>query len=150
MNKQDCGEIIEIKLPKASPEELIYLASPFSHEDQKVEQMRFKQACRCAAILTEAGYNVFSPIAHTYSIARFGRIDGGWNTWEKFDTLMLTACDQLFVYCLPGYKESAGVCSEVNLAHALSKPVVLLHTWEVKNIKMRGEMEDVSQKACLP
>jgi hypothetical protein len=41
---------------------MIYLASPFTHDDPAVRQQRFEAACRAAAILISQGKTVFSPI----------------------------------------------------------------------------------------
>jgi len=51
---------------------LIYLASPFSHPDPAVREQRFEAACRAAADLIRQGKSIFSPIAHSYGICRYG------------------------------------------------------------------------------
>lgn len=151
IKEPNCGEVIDIKLPHADSTELVYLASPYSHPDEKVRINRYKSACRAAAILFDAGYNVFSPIAHAHGIAKYGRLDGGWDTWKRFDRIMLAACSHVFVYCLPGYDESHGITNELRIARAMNKPITMMQTYELKITKMMGEKNYGSYKeAHLP
>jgi hypothetical protein len=53
-------------------DDLVYLASPYTHADKAVMEDRFRAACRYAACLMRRGINVFSPIAHSHPIAQFG------------------------------------------------------------------------------
>lgn len=49
---------------------MIYLASPYSHPDPAVEELRFEAACEAACKLMQQGHHVFSPIAHTHPVGR--------------------------------------------------------------------------------
>ncbi len=51
---------------------MIYLASPYSHDDPAVRQERFDAACRAAAELVRQGKTVFRPVAHSHAICRYG------------------------------------------------------------------------------
>ena len=101
---------------------MIYLASPYSHPDPKVREARWREACRTAAFLMKGGQFVFSPIAHTHPIAEFG-LPGGWEFWERFDREMLSACDELQVLMLDGWRESKGVSAEIRIAQELGLAV---------------------------
>ena len=52
--------------------ELIYLASPYSDPDPWVKENRFLAVCTKAAKMMSEGAYVFSPIAHTHPIAKYG------------------------------------------------------------------------------
>jgi nucleoside 2-deoxyribosyltransferase len=102
---------------------LIYLASPYSHADVRVRQHRFEVACQAAAALLRAGVAVFSPIAHSHPIARFG-LPTSWDYWARLDREYLARCDVLAVLTLVGWRESVGVQAEIALARELGLPVV--------------------------
>ena len=101
---------------------MIYLASPYSHPDPAVRKQRFCTACRVTAELLRAGQLVFSPIAHSHGIAEHN-LPCTWSFWEPFDRWFLERCDELVVLMLDGWQESVGVQAEIQLAHALGKPV---------------------------
>lgn len=112
---------------------MIYLASPYSDADPAVEQARFDAVCRAAAVLMRRGLLIFSPIAHSHPIARFG-LPTDWSFWQRYDSAMLTKCDELWVLTLPGWDRSVGVQAEVRLANELGKPV-----WLVDPVKLTTE-----------
>ena len=104
---------------------MIYLASPYTHPDSGVRQQRFEAACRAAAALIRQGKTVFSPVAHSHPICRFG-LPGDWGFWERHDLEHLAVCDEVVVLKLDGWRESVGVQAEVAQAWALGKPVTFL------------------------
>lgn len=106
------------------PKKLIYLASPYSSPDYTVRMIRFVQVCSKAAQLMAAGALVFSPIAYTHPIALGGNLPLGWDYWDEFDRRMITACDEVWIYMLPGWTESVGVQAEIKIAAELGKPLV--------------------------
>lgn len=104
-------------------EKLIYLASPYSHEDKAVEAARFESVCKVAAALMREGQMVFSPIAHTHPIALAGDLPRGFDYYAAYDELMISRCDELYVLMLDGWRESVGVTAEVEIARRLGKRV---------------------------
>jgi hypothetical protein len=101
---------------------MIYLASPYSHDDPGIRAERFRLACIAAGNLMRDGQHVFSPIAHTHPIARTG-LPGGWDFWAEFDKWFISRCDKVMVLKLEGWRESDGVRAEVALARRFGKPV---------------------------
>lgn len=77
--------------------DLVYLASPYSHVDALVRLRRFEDACRAAAVLMGRGILIFCPIAHTHPIAVAGKLPLGWEFWERYDRAMLAACGRMMV-----------------------------------------------------
>jgi hypothetical protein len=106
---------------------LIYLASPYSHDDPKVRKERFKKVVAANAHLIMQGFSVYSPIVHGHSLVEHWKEHGeqraGWDFWEKFDTLMIRKSDSFWVLTLEGWKESVGVTSELELANRLFLPI---------------------------
>ena len=106
---------------------LIYLASPYSKYPGG-RLLAFREACQKAGELMEQGLNVFCPIAHSHSIEEWcfdDRKDGDW--WLKQDFAVLEHCDELYVYMMPGWKESYGVGAEIDYAEQLNIPIKFVH-----------------------
>jgi len=104
---------------------MIYLASPYTHPDPAVREARFQAACRQAAEMLRCGIAVFSPIAHTHSIAAYG-LPLDWSFWREYDRAFLEMCSEVWVLTLDGWRESEGVQAEMAMARELGKPVVLV------------------------
>ena len=103
--------------------ELIYLATPYSHDDPAVRESRFLAVNAYAATMMREGLHVYSPISHTHPIAQAGDLPKGWDYWEKYDRAMLAACSKVVVFCQEGWRESTGVAAEVRIAKEMGLPV---------------------------
>lgn len=106
--------------------ELVYLASPYSSDaadGYKIMIARFEMACIAASRLMAKGMLVFSPIAHTHSIAMYGGLPRGWDYWESYDRAMLTCCKTLYVLTIGGWHKSKGILEEIAIARELKLPI---------------------------
>ena len=101
---------------------MTYICSPYTHPDPAVREQRFQEVCRQAARLLRGGEMVYSPIAHSHCIARFG-LPIDWGFCEGHSRAMLARCDRVAVLELDGWQESVGVRREVEIARALGIPV---------------------------
>ncbi len=101
---------------------MIYLASPYSHEDVKVREYRFQTSAKAASTLMKKGIHVFSPISHTHPIAMYG-LPLGWDFWEQFDRWYIERCDEVWVLMLDGWQESRGVTAEIGIATEMGKVI---------------------------
>lgn len=115
------------------PPKLIYLATPYtskgidpcSIEAMSIEARRYQTAVSITACLFKHGYHVFSPIAHSHEMARFGYMKSDWKAWKSYDERMISLCDELWVATeMDGWDESAGVTAEIEFARRIGKPVV--------------------------
>jgi len=95
-------------------DDLVYLASPYTHADKAVMEDRFRAACRYAACLMRRGINVFSPIAHSHPIAQFG-LPPDWQFWRPYGEKWLSLCTSMIVLMLPGWQVSEGVQAETDI-----------------------------------
>lgn len=105
---------------------LIYLASPYSSPNHEIMEERFKTVCKVAGMLMQKGYLIFCPIAHSHPIAVVGGLPREWEYWAEYDRVMITACDEVLVCCIPGWRESAGVTAEILMAEQFGMPVKYL------------------------
>ena len=95
---------------------LIYLASPYSHDDPEVRYARYDAACAATARMMQGGMIVYSPIVHCHILALKYDLPGDWEFWKRIDERMLAACDMVMVLCLDGWKDSVGVTAEIGMA----------------------------------
>lgn len=110
---------------------LIYLASPYSKYPYGREAA-YKEACAEAARCMQSGVAVFCPIAHSHSIEVEGMdgniMDGDW--WLQQDFAVLKKCDELWVYQMPGWKNSYGVLKEIAFAEDNNIPIKWVEYYE--------------------
>ena len=104
---------------------MIYLASPYSHNDPAIREQRFRAACQAAAAMLRDGQVVFSPIVHSHPLVAFG-LPTAWSSWERIDRAYLERCDEIVVLMLDGWEASVGVGAEIGIARTLGKPVRFL------------------------
>jgi len=90
----------------------IYLAIPYSHDDEGIMQRRFEFVTRYAAQLASDNTVPFSPITHSHEMARQGNLPRTWDFWETQDLPFLDWADELRIIDAEGYNESTGVSSE--------------------------------------
>jgi hypothetical protein len=104
---------------------MIYLASPYSHDDPQVRLERYREACRAAAWLMDHRSDVvFSPIAMTHGMAEFRSLATSWEHWRTNYLGFLRKCDALFVLAIDGWETSPDVQEEIRMA--------LIYCMEVK------------------
>ena len=102
---------------------MIYVASPYSSPIVGGQQVRFEKVRRFTIHLFNSGLVPFSPIVYAHEMAKAGGIKTDAATWLKFNSNMLRISEVLFVYCLPGWKESKGVAVEIKQAKALQMDI---------------------------
>ncbi len=103
---------------------LIYIASPFSHEEKGVRFKRFKEITYISAQLHKKfGYAMFLPITQSYMMQEaLPEIKGDFETWKEVDLFMVgLKCDEVWIILMEGWKESKGVQAEIHHARALNK-----------------------------
>jgi len=98
---------------------LIYLASPYSHNDPAIMQQRADQVAEMAAYLMQAGLHVFAPIPHGVALAKYGLPTDYEGFWKPYCHDTLGRCDMLVVLTLDGWETSTGVQDEIALADDL-------------------------------
>lgn len=111
----------------------IYLASPYSHPEAQVREYRFAKACVAAGALFKKGYIVFSPIAHTHSIALKHDLPKGIEFWEELDRSFIEWADAVVVLVIGGTEESKGIAREVEIANSLGKRIHYFHLDEIQS-----------------
>ena len=113
----------EPTIPDASRTELIYLASPYTHENPLVVADRHRATMAFVAKHLLDGRFVYSPIvyAHTMAMRHVMPISSEW--WWAFNKSMIERCSVVWVLCLENYQHSRGMRDEIDYAEFLDKPV---------------------------
>ena len=102
----------------------IYLASPYTHRDEKVMTFRYKEALKATARLINKGCLVFSPIVHCHPIAIAHTLPRDCEFWQAFDTsFLLHWAEAVNVLCLHNWKESTGIRAELLIAQEAKLPI---------------------------
>lgn len=102
---------------------LVYVATPFTLFPGGPE-WAFVQASQLTARLVQMGVRAFSPIVHSFPLAKHGGIDpldGAF--WLAADKPFMGACDVLAVGALPTWEKSTGIKIEVETFLNAGKPV---------------------------
>lgn len=114
---------------------LVYLACPYTHDEESVMEMRFEKVTQIGAELASDGYSVFSPISMSHPMKKYG-LPGNWEFWAKFDEDFISCSNKLFVLMIDGWETSTGVTAEIKIAQKMGIPIMYLKYLE---ISVRGD-----------
>ena len=98
---------------------MIYIASPYSSPILEAQTQRFQKVRRFSIHLFNQGLIPFSPIVYAHEMAAAGGIKTDAASWLHFNSGILRLAEAVFVYTLPGWKESKGVQMEIKQARAV-------------------------------
>jgi len=102
---------------------LVYLATPYSHYSARVQEARFLAVTEYAAKGWAQGYGVYSPVTLTHEAAIRHGLPKDWKFWGELCRATIERHHELWVLCLPGWRESVGVKAEIDLARSLGLPI---------------------------
>lgn len=95
---------------------MIFISSPYSHNDKTVEQERFNEACAYAAYLFSENRTAISPLIIGHSILKYARLPSDYEFWKNYSLELLKTCSEIHVLRLTGWEESIGVQDEIRFA----------------------------------
>lgn len=105
---------------------LIYVASPYTHENSRVVQQRVTAATLYCGQLIAEHLHPWSPIVHSHSIASICDLPTDWEFWKAADELLIRKSDVMHVLMFPGWMHSRGIEAEVEIANLFEKPVRMI------------------------
>lgn len=96
---------------------LIYLASPYSHENSGIMAGRYEVTKQFVAYCLRRDIALFSPIVYGH---QFTQYDMGTSAadWHFFNRHMMQACPAIWVLKLEGWQTSVGIRAEVSFFQA--------------------------------
>lgn len=109
---------------------MIYLASPYSHNDPVIVALRMQQFAVADAALCMKGFVTVSPLSKHW-LSDYATIPITWEFWKTYSTILMENCTGVFVLMLDGWEESTGVQEEITLAKSMNKPITYLTMQEL-------------------
>ena len=103
-------------------DQLIYIASPYHHQDAEVMENRYVRVAEATAHFMRLGYVVYSPIAHTHSIAEWAELPRDFSFYEQFDLTMISRANEVWVLLINGWEQSKGVRAELEFCQRMKVP----------------------------
>jgi hypothetical protein len=113
---------------------LIYLASPYTHDERWGEAGRYHEVAKATSVMLQRGWTVFSPIVHSHPLATQYGCPQTWAFWGRHDRKYLEMCDELWVLALDGWKESRGVTEELKIAADMDKRIRVIDPWLLEQL----------------
>lgn len=106
-----------------------YLATPYSKWPHGLDDAA-RVAEKLAARLLEERFPIFSPIAHSHSIAQHvvAAEKRDFDFWLGADKPLVDAAIGLLIADLTGWRESRGVVQEIKWGREQKKPIWILNT----------------------
>lgn len=102
-----------------------YLASPYTHANEGVQDDRAYTANYMAGILLSKGVYVHQPIWSTHRIAKMFVLPGDFLFWLNFNKAFIDPSVGMIMCDIPGWKESRGCAQEIAYCKELGKPCYL-------------------------
>lgn len=101
---------------------MIYLASPYSHQDKLIMKTRFLLAEQVTATMLMRGEFVYSPIVHCHELAQKFDLPTDFRFWQRYNFDMLRRADAFYILAIPGWEVSVGLTAEHAVAKELGLP----------------------------
>lgn len=92
--------------------DVVYVASPYTHESYVLRDIRADCAIRYSARLCKQGRVCFCPIGHSHPFTAFD-IPQNFEFWKRFNQPFLDMCTEMHVLMLWGWEDSRGVAYEI-------------------------------------
>lgn len=93
-----------------------YLASPYTHPNEFVCELRYRVAENQLAIRLQAKLWTYAPIVHCHKLAKRYDLPKDFHFWQEYDEAMIAGANKLLVLRLPNWQSSAGVAKEIEFA----------------------------------
>lgn len=108
-----------------------YLATPYS-KYKDGPQAASDAAARIAGDLIRQGIHVYSPIAHSHTIATNSKMDlHDYDIWLPLDEQFMKASCGIIVAQMDGWDKSKGIQWEIDWYKKNKKPIVYIHPGEL-------------------
>jgi len=105
---------------------MIYVASPYSHEDGKIREERYEKVTKYVADLVSKGHVAISPITYGHSLLKYKKMPTDFKFWENFCLDLLSKSDIMYVYKMDGWINSKGIQMEIKYAEENNIPIVYI------------------------
>lgn len=104
---------------------MIYVASPYWHQDQSIINERMEIVYSIVAKLMRDGNSAVTPMLMHEVVLRHN-LPNDFAFWGDYSFNLLKRCDELHVVTIDGWDRSRGVAEEIRFARELNIPVVFI------------------------
>lgn len=101
-----------------------YLASPYSHPNSIVRELRFRAVELALADMLKNRIWTYSPIVHCHALANKYDLPKDFEYWQEYNETMLNPAACFVILTLPGWDKSVGVGAEQRFANDIALPVM--------------------------
>lgn len=119
---------------------MIYLASPYTHPDPAVRELRCRAAAFAAGALMRRGMVVYAPIVHGHHVYQVTDLPDDWTFWQKQCLEMLSRASALVMLQMPGSSTSVGMAEEREYAKDNRIPVLAVDADTVVPVELLKEI----------
>jgi len=105
---------------------MIYLASPYTHPDPLIRELRYLQALKVCAARLKAGQMIYSPIVHCHDMAKVFGLPKDISFWRPYNFHMIDLSEEFKILRLDGWEASQGIAEEKTYAEEQDIPVTYL------------------------
>lgn len=109
---------------------MIYLATPYSHPDSSIQELRYEKASELTQILATNSVPCYSPIAFWHPIALRFSLPGDHEFWAIQDLAAMSGCTELWVVTLEGWSTSRGIAAECKQWRETKGAATIFHVSE--------------------
>jgi hypothetical protein len=102
---------------------IIYIASPYSHSDKHIRELRYLQVTEYCAKQVATGNIVFSPITYGHILSEHVDMPTTFDFWSNFCLTFLNKCDEMHVIKLEGWENSIGISEEESYCRDNNIPI---------------------------
>jgi len=103
---------------------VIYLASPYRHDDQGVMHARYVAVAKAyPRLVAEMGDMIYCPVVHGHALDIVSKSPMGDHYWLDHALSMLRRCVGLAILTLPGWERSEGIRMELDETTKIGMPV---------------------------
>jgi len=105
---------------------LIYLAGPYSHDEEKVRRERVDYQAKVMAYFADTTRNLclYSPIVQWSAVASAHELPHDFNFWMQQDFHMIRLSTAVWVVTMEGWLDSFGLAQELEFAADTGKDVL--------------------------
>jgi len=108
---------------------MIYISSPYTHNDPLIMEQRYNEAAAYAASLLRGGTHCISPIVHCHPLVKYG-LPVEYSFWKKYNRALIKMCTNVHVLMIDGWGLSVGVSDEMAYAYRCDIPITFVEMWK--------------------
>lgn len=125
---------------RMSKDSLIYIGSPYTHEEASVMEERYQKVLKVTADLLREGFHVISPVVHCHPLALKFTLPPNFDFWKEYNLKILARCDILLVLNMEGYLYSKGLREECVFAKDNGIKIIQSYELPCKEIPIKLEV----------